>query len=66
MKKLIIYLNYVEPVKVPMKNKKTGAMEMRNKIYNVLSFPIKNDKEVVHHLSMNSDNVKSHRVICFK
>lgn len=47
MKRLTIYLKEVEKV--------------NNKIYNVLSFKVKNETEIMHHLSMNQDNVKKYQ-----
>lgn len=53
MKRLIIHLKKVEKV-TDKKGKK--------KIFNTLNIPIKDDKEIVHHLSMHSENIKSQKI----
>ena len=46
MKRLTIHLKYVEP--------------FYGKIKNTLSFSVKNQREINHHLSMHEGNVKKH------
>jgi len=46
MKRLTIHLKHVE---------KTD-----NKVFNTLSFTVKNQTEITHHLSMNDKNVSKH------
>ena len=66
MQRLIIHLKKVDKVSVLVKNPKTKQMQNKTKIYNTLSFMVSNEKEILHHLSMNSENIKSHRISACK
>lgn len=52
MKKLKVYLNRVEKVD--------------NKIHNVVSYVVKNDREIVQRLSLHDGNVKKYELAYFK
>ena len=62
MKLLKIHLKRVEKVKV--ENPKTGKLQ--SKIFNTLSIPVKNAKDIAHHLNLHENNIKSHRVSFIK
>ena len=66
MRKLIINLKYVEPVRSESKNPRTGLFVVKKKIYNTLSFNFNSEEEKTHHLSMHSENIKSYSVINYK
>ena len=52
MKRLIIHLKNVEK----------ETVKGKVKIFNTLNIPVKSEKEIVHHLSMHSENIKSHKI----
>jgi len=60
MKRLIIHLRKVEKVSVETKNGK-----LKSKIFNTLNIPVKTEKDIVYHLGLHGDNVKSHKISIF-
>lgn len=60
MRRLIIHLKRVDKVFVEEKGKS------KSKVFNTLSIPVKDDKEITYHLGVHGDNIKSHRVSFIK
>ena len=56
----------MDKVVVMVRNQKTKAMEPKSKIFNTLNLPFLTDKELTHHLSMYSGNIKSYRTSYYK
>ena len=59
MKRLTIHLKNVEKT-AHVKRVKNAPDGVMKKIHNTLSFIVKNDTEVTHHLSTHEGNIKKH------